>query len=169
MRILIAAGIVLLSAMLPPSFARGSEKRAATPNARPSQIEQFRQMSAEERSRALRNLSPERRERVEQQLNEYEHLSPKKREQVDKAYEKFSQLPKEQQDAVRKSFKQLSPDRKQALRQEMRSLRSMTAEQRRKRMNSKEFQSEFGPDERHIMEQMTKLSSPGQSASPTHN
>ncbi len=58
------------------------------------------------------------------------------------------------------TFSQLAPDRKQALRQEMRNLRSLSPEQRRKRMNGKEFQDAFHPNERQIMEQMTDLASP---------
>ena len=71
-------------------------------------IERWTQMSPEQRSRALEKLPPERRQRIEQLLNQYQSLSPEEREQLRFRSEMFNQLPPEKQDVARRLFRQFN-------------------------------------------------------------
>ena len=179
MRILLTAraSVAVALAGLAPAWAYGPHPvppadrhaRAQNPKANnekgpkllgPAPVEQLRHMSPEERQRFLDSLSPARRQRLQERLDQYEQIPPAQRLRLEKTYEKFQQLPPEQQELMRQGFRgfsRLSPDRRQALREEMRNLRLLSPGERRKRENSRAFRHRYSADERQIMDQMTQM------------
>src|SRR2546423_2571644 len=100
-------------------------------------LERWSRMTPEQRSRALDRVPPERRQKVEEQLERYQNLTPEQREQLRFRAQMFSQLPPEKQDQARRLFRQfnqLPPDRQGALREEFRNLRGMSEADRAARV-----------------------------------
>jgi hypothetical protein len=93
-------------------------------------------MSPEEREKALAQLPPERRQRMEQQLQRYEKLTPQQKERVQKRLEMLQSLP---------------PRRQAAVRQELQLLRQMPFAQRKKLLNSEDEKLRFSPEEMDIL------------------
>lgn len=122
-------------------------------------IDKFSEMSPEERRRVLDKLPPERRKRVEENLKDYQNLSPDQKERL----QRFQDLPPEKQRAARKVFRDMNglpQDRKVEVRRELVRLRRMTPEDRETRYKSEEFRGRFSADERKILEEMTGLFPP---------
>jgi gas vesicle protein len=134
-----------------------ASKAKAKRDARKAQaIDRFSEMSPEERQRVLGNLPPERRKRIEENLREYQNLSPSQKERL----QHFHELPAEKQQAARKVFREMNAlpiERKQDLRRELLKLRRMTPEDREARFQNEEFRGRFTADERRILQQMTEL------------
>lgn len=131
-----------------PKAKRDAKKRQA--------VERFSEMSPEERQRVLRNLPPERRKRIEENLREYQNLSPGQKERLQHFYE----LPAEKQQAARDLFREMNAlplERKQDLRRELVKLRRMPPEDRKAHYNNEEFRGRFTADERRILQQMMEL------------
>ena len=100
------------------------------------QFQRFQQMSPEERERALSKLPPERRARIEQQLQRYESLTPAQKEFVNRRLALLQSLP---------------PQRQAAVRQELQRLRELPPAQRRAALNSIEERERFSPDEMQLI------------------
>src|SRR6478752_96293 len=64
-------------------------------------VERFLQMSPEDRERALSQLTPERRQQVEQQLNRLQQLSPDQAQRLQDLYPAFLNLRPVRRQAVR--------------------------------------------------------------------
>ena len=92
------------------------------------QFQRFQQMSPEDRERALSKLPPERRARIEQQLERYEKLTPAQKEFVNRRLAMLQSLP---------------PRRQAAVRQELQRLRELPPAQRRAALNSIEEREHF--------------------------
>lgn len=110
--------------------------------------------------RILSRLPPERREKVERRLQEYERLTPEQREKLHERYESFRQLLPQQQNAVRDTYRQfndLPPPRKTEIRRELARWQNCSPEQRRNRMESEEIRGQFSPEERQILSDMGNL------------
>lgn len=113
-------------------------------------LEQFKNMTPEQRERELEKLPPDRREKLQRQLQTYDNLSPAQREQVDW----FTHLPPERQNSVRKAFKSFqnsSPERQQAMREELTRLRAMPEADRNARISSPEFRQQYRNNEQQIL------------------
>jgi hypothetical protein len=107
------------------------------PKALPSpQLQRFQQMSPQERERALSKLPPERRARIEQQLERYEKLTPAQKEFVNQRLAMLQSLP---------------PRRQAAVRQELQRLRGLPPGQRRAALNSEDERDRFSPDEMKLI------------------
>ena len=142
-RFLICGGLLLLPAVpaaaqakLVPKAGKAA-KQARTPKGIPAPvIDRLMKMSPEERDRALSNLPPERRQQIEQRLNQLDRLTPEQRDILDQRYQALQALP---------------PARRQAIRQELQYLRSLRPVDRRVRILSDEFQQNYSPDEQKLI------------------
>src|SRR5207244_9505780 len=71
-------------------------------------IERWSRMTPEQRRRALDRLPPERRQKIEEQLERYQNLTPEQRDQLRFRFQTFNQLPPEKRDAARMLFRQFN-------------------------------------------------------------
>jgi hypothetical protein len=99
-------------------------------------LQRLSQMTPEQRQKALARLPPERRARIEEQLNKLEQLPPDQRARLVERYEVFQGLPR---------------DRQAAVRSELQALRRLPTPQLRERLNSPEFQQNFSPEEQRLL------------------
>ena len=146
-----------------PIVGRGGPRAARPPGVRPRQdavIERWSRMTPEERRKVLERLPPERRQKIEEQLNRYQSLSPDEREQLRFRTELFNRMPLDNQDIARRVFRQFSqlpPDRQSLLREEFQSLRAMPPEGRRARVQSDEFREQYTDREQMFLRQLLRL------------
>jgi hypothetical protein len=113
-------------------------------------LEQFYKMPPAERERELAKLPADKREKIQQQLERYDRLTPEQKQQVDR----FNQLPPDVQNAFRKAYQRLqkqAPGRQDVMREELNRLRAMTPAERASRLKSSEFASQFNKNERQIL------------------
>jgi hypothetical protein len=151
MRVLLLVATAVTLVMAQP--ARRPGKRIGPPAAN-GMIERLNNMTPEQRKRALDRLPPERRERVERRLQNYNALPPEAKERLREQYREFQKLPVEKQDAIRRSFRQLGElpqDRRPMVRREVMRLRRLTPEERASRMDDENFRSRFSESERQII------------------
>ncbi len=128
----LAPAALFLTGTAAPAFAQ-SKKAAVLPRppALPTPVlQRLAQMTPEQRQKALARLAPERRERLEQQLNKLDQLPPEQKARVLERYDAFQGLPRDRQGAVRA---------------ELQALRKMPVRQRRLRLNSPEFEQASRP------------------------
>ena len=141
----------------PPMGARAAKQGAL--------IERWTQMTPEARRRALDRLPPERRRRIEEQLERYQSLTPEQREQLRFRAQMFNQLPPDRQDAARRLFRQfnqLPPARQGLLREEFQTLRALPEEDRRARVDSDDFRARFNNREQRFLRGFADLLNPVQ-------
>jgi hypothetical protein len=137
----------------------------ARPGAGIQAIERWSRMTPEQRRRALDRLPPERRQRIEEQLERYQSLTPEEREQLRFRAQMFNQLPPEKQDEARRLFRQfnqLTPERQGAVRDEFRTLRGMSDADRMAHVQSDDFRSRFDNREQRFLRALSGLMSPAQ-------
>jgi hypothetical protein len=123
-------------------------------------LERLNNMTPEQRERALQKLPPERRERMQRQLDAYNKLSPEQRDRLHRQVEAFQQLPPERQDEVRKAFRHynnLQPERQTIVHDELQTLRRLSPDERRARLESDEFHSRFRPGEQKLIENLADV------------
>ena len=152
----------------PPARPAGSNggvapKRATNENANEDRIERLESMSPEERRAVLDKLPPDRRERVEKQLNRLGKMTPLQRAKLKERMEKFKSLNPQQQTQVRQisqEIKDLPGPRKAIIRQEMEVLKSLPEGERQSRMESSTWKKQFAPKEQEILTQSTSLLPP---------
>ena len=149
---------ILLLTLVAPLAAQRPKKGDQIPR---TPVDRFNLMSPEERKRALEKLPPERRKRIEEQLNQYNHLTPEQRRQERLRYQAFNQqFPPDKQNQARRLFRQfgeLPQERRGPLRKEFESLRGMPEADRRARINSDEFRSKYDSHERKILSDLSGL------------
>lgn len=132
----------------------GRSGRIGPPPANAGMIERLNQMTPEQRKRALDKLPPERREKVEQRLENYNALPQDVKDKLSEQYQEFQKLPPDRQNAIRRSFRQLSElsdDRKPVVRRELNRLRRMKPEERGAAMESDRFRERFNESERQLL------------------
>ena len=126
-------------------------------------IDKWDRMSADERQKALAKLPPDRRKKIEDQLNHYQSLSPSEKRDLRSRYQEFNQLSPEKQNQARRvyrQFGQLPPGRQAPVRSEFENLRSMPEAERNARLNSDEFRSKYNDNEQGILRNFSGLLSP---------
>src|ERR1700683_5648224 len=124
----------------PGAGAPGSNKNRRTI------VDKWNRMTPEEREKALSRLPPERRKKIEDQLNQYNSLSPAQRRDLRSRYAGFNQLPPEKQNQARRLYQQfgrLPEDRRAPVQSEFENLRSMPEAERNARLNSDEFRNKY--------------------------
>jgi Protein of unknown function (DUF3106) len=133
---------------------------AAPKRATDQQIEKLANMSPAQRERALANVPPERRAKIEAGIAKWNKSTPQERAQAEARAEKLRSLPPEQQKRIRQLAQKISslpPDRKMAVRQELARLRKMPEADREIRLNSPAVQKNFSPDEQQILRESPAL------------
>jgi hypothetical protein len=129
-------------------------------------IKEHRNQPPQEQKKALRNdprfqqLPPERKQRLEQRLDQFNSLPPERQEHVLNNMERWNQLSPEQRTRAKSLFTQfrlLPLDRKRAMRQAFSKLRTMNPQQREQAIDSPEFKNQFNDNERDLLRGMTQL------------
>jgi hypothetical protein len=103
-------------------------------------VVRFLQMSPEDRERALSQLTPERRQQVEERLSRLQQLPPDQLQRLHDVYP---------------AFLNLRPARQQAVRQEIQELRQLRPVERKDRINNDA--RDFSPDELDILRRVTGI------------
>ena len=103
-------------------------------------VERFLQMSPEDRERALAQLTPERRQQVEERINRLQQLPP---EQIQRLQDLYP------------AFLNLRPARRQAVREEIQQLRLTRPALRKDRLNSDA--RDFSPEEMDILRRVAGI------------
>jgi len=103
-------------------------------------VERFLQMSPEDREKALSQLTPERRQQVEERLNKLEQLPADQRQRLQDVYP---------------AFKNLRPVRQQAVREEIQQLRQTRPAFRKNRLNGDA--GAFSPEEMDILRRVAGI------------
>jgi hypothetical protein len=150
--ILLAACASAQSKPRPPRGRMGPPLPAAV------MIERLNRMTPEQRQRALDRLPPDRRERVERRLENFNSLPPVVKERLREQYDQFQQLSPERQNAMRRAFRQLNEfpdDRKPVVRRELIRLRRMNPEERTAAIDSEEFRERFNGAERQVLSDLS--------------
>jgi hypothetical protein len=152
--ILILAVAGAISAQNPPDSRRAPRLvNPASPAAR------LMLAAPEERQRYLEKLPPERRERIQKQLEWFDSL-PREQQQLQiRRAERFAGLSPERRLVTRQrmlDFNQLPPQRKQAIRRALVLLQDMNPRQRANRLNSPAFKMRFSEEERRILESLSE-------------
>jgi hypothetical protein len=100
------------------------------------ELDQFSRMSPKEREKELSKLPPQRRAAFEQRLARYQQMTPEQQEKFKLRLETMESLPKERQNAVR---------------QEIQRLQALPFAQRKRALESEEFNQRFSPDEQSLV------------------
>ena len=154
-----------LAAQRPAGHAPAPKKGVAAPAAPNNKkanrniVDKWNRMPPAERDKALAKLPPGQRNKIQQQLNRYNNLTPQQRGQL----QKFNQLPPEKQNQARRLFRQFNefPEERQGvLKQEFESLRAMPEADRQSRLNSDEFRGKYNPKEQKVLGGLSGLLSP---------
>lgn len=153
------AGLYLVS----PAFAqRGRGRPIHTPRTtrtHEAPLEVFQRMTLQERERAMAALPPERRKKLQKQLDAYDRLTPAQKNQLDW----FNHLPPDRQESFRKVYKKFvsePPERQQLMRDEMSRLNALPQQERKARLASPELRSRFNKNEHQILSQMAEALPP---------
>jgi hypothetical protein len=134
----------------------GGRGMANVPRPIDEQIERLSKMPPAQREKALANVPPDRRAKIEAGLAHWDKVSP----QLKAEYEKFSKLPPETKKRIRQLSQEMAhlpPQRKIAVQKELDRLRAMPEEQREKRLNSPAVQRNFSPNEQEILREAPSL------------
>jgi hypothetical protein len=140
-----------------PAGAPGSGKNKRTV------VDQWNRMTPEEREKALSKLPPERRKKIEEQLDQYKNLSPAEKRDLRSRYANFNQLPPEKQNQARRLYQQygkLPADRQAPVQSEFENLRSMPEAERNARLNSDEFRNKYNAGEQGLLRNFSALLTP---------
>jgi phage-related protein len=121
----------------PPASPKQQNAAVKRLNQNPGkELDRFTNMSPEAREKELSKLPPQRRAAFEHNLARYEQMTPEQQERFKRQLEIMRRLPK---------------DRQNAIRQEIEQLRALPPAERRKALNSDEFQQHFSPDEQELV------------------
>src|SRR5579884_4210195 len=142
--------------------ASGASRRPNSADPHPGEraLERLERMTPEQRSKALANLPPERRQQIEQKLQEFDRLSPEERVRERNQLERMNSLPPRRQNQVRRSirqFEQLPDDRKLLVRRELDRMAAMPDDARRAYMNTEEFRNRYTPNEQQMMQNLSEI------------
>ncbi|HUA20912.1 MAG TPA: DUF3106 domain-containing protein [Bryobacteraceae bacterium] len=165
--------VLVLSRACPPAFALGpgrpvrqgspAARRARTPGAAKTPIDEFEQMPPGEQQRALDRLPPAQRQKFQERINRFNRLAPQQQQTLRSLYNRLHQLPSERQEAVRGAIQRFSrqpPERQQAMRDELRGMAALSQQDREARMAGPEFKKRFSGKEQGIVRDMAPLLPP---------
>lgn len=147
-----AAALLFVWGYAPPVYAQKNSKPPKPPpaprvninkgagknpkNDPVKELERFQKMSPEEREKELAKLPPQRRERVERQMERLDNMSPEQRARM------LNRL---------QTMQHLSPERKQAVTDEIQYLRGLPPNFRRARLYGSEFEKQYSPEEQKVI------------------
>ena len=118
-------------------------------------LDKFSNLSREDQQRILDQLPPDRRRKIEGELEAYHSLPPTEKQQLNQQYERFKSLPPESQEKIRRAydrFSQIPPHRRRLIRKELRSLASISPIRQKRYMQSRKFKKGFSKDEQTTIE-----------------
>lgn len=113
-----------------------------------------------EKDPTYQRLSPQRQERLRNQLQNFDNLPQQRQQQILNRMDVFEHLPADQQQRARTLFQQfrdLPQDRRQELNRGFRDLRDLSPEERQKALDSDDYKSRFSDQERDIMRGMSDM------------
>jgi hypothetical protein len=122
-------------------------------------VVEFLRMSPDQRERALRNLPPERQDKIRQQLNRYDQAPPEQKARLERLWS----LPPARQQEIRESMRELRDmplDRRRPINQQIRRLQTMSPAEREEYFNSPEFRNRFSPHEQEVMRDLSDILPP---------
>jgi len=131
--------------------APGETIQAGTPVG----LERLTKLTPDQRNRALASLPPARREKIEQQLADYQRMKPEERAKVLDRYNRMQALPPQKQRQVRASIQQfaaLPQPRKALVGKQLKMMKGLSESDRRTLMNSEEFRNKFTASEQQMIE-----------------
>jgi len=157
-----------LSAQKPPRARAGAgemkiqQNAQQRPVARPGQraLERLSRMTPEERERALSQLPPARRQKIEQSLREMQNVPPAQQNRIRTRLELLNSLPPQRQNQVRRSLRQflnMPDERKAVLNREMRRMAPLSDEARQERIDSEEFRNLYTDGELQMMRNLMEI------------
>jgi Protein of unknown function (DUF3106) len=129
-------------------------------------LRRHKDMSPEERQRALENdpgfrrLPPQQQQQLRQRLQRFSSLPPQQQQRMLDRMEIWEHLTPEQKQQARQihgRMLQLPPERRRLVNTAVNDLRAMPPAQREQIINSDRFKSMFSPEERDIMRGAAKL------------
>ena len=158
---MLAAGLVAQRPMGHAAPPKGAAGPGAGNNKKANRniVDKWNRMTPEERDKALAKLPPGQRDKIQQQLNRYNNLTPQQRRQL----QKFNQLPPEKQNQARRLFSQYNEfprARQGVLIQEYENLRAMPEVDRKARLASDEFRGKYDAHEQKFLGGLSDLLSP---------
>lgn len=112
------------------------------------------QMTPEQRDRILEKLPQAQQDRVRQQLERLDHMSPAEKERIARQAQYIAALEPAQRRVVSQAMSgmnQLPADRRGPVRKELLALVNSSEEDRDARLKSEEFKKKFSPDEQKIL------------------
>jgi hypothetical protein len=147
--------LVGLSLSLTGLWGQGAE-----PPRVPHPIEKLRQMSPEEREKALENMPPARRQMMEDRLERWERMPPRRKKRLEGSLTNFQQMKPEQQQTLRqlaKRFQQTMPEEKRVEgRRTLAMLRRLDPERRKRVLHSPRMRERFTEAERELLREMAE-------------
>jgi hypothetical protein len=126
-------------------------RKNLTPQQREKALESdpnFQKLPAERKQRLMDRLQkfnalpPAQQQRILNRMEIWEHMTPDQHKQARALFDRMQALPDERRSAVR---------------DQVRSLATMTPDQRQKTMNSEQFKRNFNDDERNLMQNWLEL------------
>ena len=138
-------------------------------------LRQYHGKSFDQQKQSLENdpdfkkLPPERQEQLRQRLQNFNNLPPAQQERVIQRLDKLNRMSPEQRAQARALWDRmrlLPEERRTAVRQFFHSLVGMNHEQRQRMLGSPQFNSNFSPDERDIIQRGLELNDENNSGGP---
>ena len=123
-------------------------------------LERLERMTPDERSKALANLPAQRRQEIEQKLEQFDRLPAEERTRIRNQLERMNRLPPEKQNEVRRSirqFRELPNDRRLVVRRELDRMAAMQDDARRAHMNTEEFRNRYTPGEQQMIRDLSEI------------
>jgi hypothetical protein len=148
--------------LLSLSLAFAMTLSAATPE-RPEKkrpVERLMNMSPEERQKALQNLPPARRERLERRLTEIQKLPTAQQNRIMTRQQMLNSLPPERQVQVRRSVRQfvnMPEDRRAVINEELNYIAPLRDQERQAYLNSDEFRNRYSAREQQMLSHLTEI------------
>jgi len=142
-----------------PAAGRSSQPQ---PDNHPGEqmFDRLLRMSPEERQKALKDLSPERRQNIEKRLNEIQKLPPAMQNLARTRLEMLNSLPQPRQGQVRRAINQYAaapPERKAQINQALQKISGLPDEDRRAYMNTEEFRNRFSANEQQVIGNLSEI------------
>ncbi|MSV30317.1 MAG: DUF3106 domain-containing protein [Bryobacterales bacterium] len=151
--------VLLLSAAL-CCFAQPFQGGKRAQGQKRTAVDRWNGMSPEDRERALQRLPPERRKRLQTQIERYNNMPDEERGRLRRHYDQFQRMPPEKQARARELFKELSelsPERRRTLRRETEALRALSESGRNARFESESFKTRFSEPEQKLIRRLGNL------------
>ena len=117
-------------------------------------------MTPEQREKALSELPPAQRDRIQTRIENFQKQKPEQQERRIHQIELLHALPLDEQARVRQSMNDrqaLPDDRKKAVNQELERMRVMGVEEKQYHMSREEFRNRFSPAEQEMLGNLTKV------------